>query len=109
MVKMRGSKTRLEILKILDTPKTRQMIAQELNIDWKAVDRHVEVMLKSDLIKEVCNVARASYYARSEKGDKLLELLNNEYSSNNNDLGMLSIALFVRRKIAIFAHRRVFN
>lgn len=99
MVKMRGSKTRLEILRALDMPKTRQMIAEEVNMDWKAVDRHVEVLLKNYLVKEVCSFARVSYYVRSEKGDRLLDLLNNEYSSNNNDkgFGMFSIALLYRK------------
>lgn len=98
MVKMRGSKTRLEILMALDVPKTRQMIARELNVNWKAVDRHIKILLKNELIKEVCSVGRADYYARSEKGDKLLELLNNGYSDNyNQSHGMFSIILFFRR------------
>lgn len=100
MVKMRGSKTRLDILFALDVPKTRQMIAQELNIDWKAVDRHVKVLLKNDLIKEVYSIARTSYYVRSDKGDKLLDLLNNEYPPNNNvkGYGMSSIVLLFRKR-----------
>lgn len=97
MVKLRGSKTRLEILRALDVPKTRQQIARELNLDWKAVNRHIEVLLKNELVCEVCSVGRTSYYMRSEKGDRLLDLLNNGYSDNGNrNFGMFSIALFLK-------------
>jgi predicted transcriptional regulator len=73
------------------------MIAQELNIDWKAVDRHVEVLLKNDLIRETCSVARTSYYVRSKRGSRLLDLLNNGYSDNGNRRsGMFSIALLLK-------------
>ncbi len=82
MVKMRGSRTRLEILKILDTPKTRQLMAEELNLDWKTVHRHVRVLLRSELIQEISSVGQSTYYLRSENGNKLLNLLKNGYSSS---------------------------
>jgi len=97
MVKMRGSMTRLEILESLSLPKTRQMISHEINKDWKAVDRHIQVLLKNDLVKEVCNVSRETYYVRSEQGDKLMNLMRNIHSSgceSNSNGRMLEVSLF---------------
>jgi len=95
MVKMRGSKTRLQILRTFDIPKTRQYIAHELNLDWKAVDTHVKALLKYGLIKEMCSVGQTTYYTRSESGDKLLELLKNDFSesSDGNKINFVSICI----------------
>lgn len=66
------------ILKILDAPKTRQLIAQELGLDWKTVDRHMESLLRNNLIREICSLGRVGYYARTENANKLLALVEND-------------------------------
>lgn len=76
MLKMKGSITRLSILNSLTYPKNRKQIAETLEIDWKAVDRHVSVLLKHQLINEMTQVGNSMFYIRNEKGNKLLEVLN---------------------------------
>lgn len=76
MLKMKGSVTRLNILNSLTYPKNRKQIAEILEIDWKAVDRHVDVLLKHQLINEMTKVGNSVFYIRNEKGNKLLEVLN---------------------------------
>jgi len=76
MLKMKGSITRLNILNSLTYPKNRKQIAETLEIDWKAVDRHVNILLKHQLINEMTKVGNSMFYIRNEKGNKLLEVLN---------------------------------
>lgn len=87
MVKMRGSRTRLQILYALDAPKTRQVLAEELVLEWKAIHRHIKVLLRYGLIQEVCTVGRVTYYERSENGNKFLNLLQQVFSSDDEGEG----------------------
>lgn len=80
MVKKKGSQTRIKILATLTYPKNRKQIAEDLGMDWKAIDRHVSILLKHQLINEMTNVGNATFYIRNDRGHKLLKTL----SSNEN-------------------------
>lgn len=86
MLKMKGSITRLSILNALTYPKNRKQIAETLEMDWKAVDRHVNVLIKHQLINEMAMVGNATFYIRNEKGNRLLEVLNKNGFHNENHL-----------------------
>ena len=77
LAKMRGSSTRIRILRLLEKPMNRLMISRELGLDWKAVDRHMKVLEEYALIQKV-NVEkrRGQFYALTDKGRTALELLN---------------------------------
>jgi len=76
LVRMRGSPTRVRILRLLEKPMNRLMLARELGLDWKAVDRHIEVLEKHSLIQRAeTKKGRGEFYALTEKGRKALELL----------------------------------
>ena len=76
LAKMRGSPTRVRILRLLEKPMNRLMLAKELGLDWKAVDRHVEVLEKKDLIQRLgTRKGRGELYILTEKGRTALELL----------------------------------
>lgn len=76
LVKMRGSTTRMRILQTLERPMNRQQLANELGLDWKAVDRHIELLLNYGLIKETGEGnGRVKHYILTDDGRHVLELL----------------------------------
>lgn len=83
MLKMKGSESRIKILDSLSLPKNRKQIAEELNLDWKSVDRHTKLLIKLNLINEMTTLGNTTFYIRSEKGTKLLSLIKNSEYGNN--------------------------
>jgi len=87
LVRMRGSPTRTKILRLLEKPMNRLMLARKLGLDWKAVDRHIKVLEEYGLIQKV-NVEkkRGEPYALTDKGKTALELLNklNAFDDSND-------------------------
>ena len=76
LVKMRGSPTRVRILRLLEKPMNRLMLARELKLDWKAIDRHVEVLEKKGLIQRLgMKRGRGEFYILTDMGRTALELL----------------------------------
>ena len=76
LARMRGSPTRVRILKLLEKPMNRLMLARELGLDWKAIDRHVEVLEKKELIQRLgTRKGRGELYILTDKGRTALELL----------------------------------
>ncbi|MCS7146048.1 MAG: winged helix-turn-helix domain-containing protein [Nitrososphaerota archaeon] len=75
MVKMRGATTRVKMLKSLEAPMNRYQLAKTLNIDWKTVDRNVELLKSYGLIHEQAGEGGEKLYVLSPQGQQLLELL----------------------------------
>ncbi|MCS7117391.1 MAG: winged helix-turn-helix domain-containing protein [Thaumarchaeota archaeon] len=73
LVRMRGAKTRVEILRRLEEPMNRNQLAEELKMDWKSVDRHVEILSRYGLIERVDD--QGWNYRLTENGRRVLELL----------------------------------
>jgi predicted ArsR family transcriptional regulator len=71
---MRGGPTRLRLLKLLAEPRNKLQMANELGIDWKAVDRHVERMLAYGLVKVIAVAGTCTVYSITEKGTRALAL-----------------------------------
>lgn len=72
---MRGSQTRLNLMRSLNPPKNKLQLATALGIDWKAVDKHVQVLEKNGLIQAASTNGTATYYEVTDKGRSLLEVL----------------------------------
>lgn len=75
LVKMRGAQTRLKLMHSLDAPKNKLQIATALGIDWKAVDRHVQVLEKNGLIHATSTSGTATFYEVTGKGRDLIQVL----------------------------------
>ncbi len=74
-VKMRGAGTRLKLMNALSVPKDRLQLAQELALDWKAIDYQVELLRKHGFIQEQAAYGRVKLYELSGTGKELLQLL----------------------------------
>jgi hypothetical protein len=85
-VRMRGGKTRVKLLNSLLIPKDRFQLAQELGLDWKAVDRHIMMLDKFGFVREQTAYGRVRIYELTSSGKMLLQLfqsLNDEESAEN--------------------------
>ena len=71
-VRMRGGKTRVKLLNSLLIPKDRFQLAQELGLDWKAVDRHVMMLNKFGFVHEQTAYGRVRIYELTSVGKMLL-------------------------------------
>lgn len=73
---MRGAHTRLKLMRSLGSPKNKLQLATALGIDWKAVDKHVQVLEKNAIIKPASTNGTATFYEVTEKGRRLMQLLD---------------------------------
>jgi DNA-binding transcriptional ArsR family regulator len=74
--KMRGSPTRIKLLNaVRDGHKNKLQLSKELDVDWKTVDNHAEMLLQARLIEESDVVGTARYYSITENGRRVLLLL----------------------------------
>ncbi len=74
-VRMRGAKTRSSLLGALMQPKDRMQLAQELGVDWKAVDYHIALLSKYGIVHEAHAYGKVKIYRLTKLGETLLELL----------------------------------
>ena len=75
IVSMRGAQTRLKLLHNLNGPRNKLQLATALGIDWKAVDKHVQVLEKNGLIQPTTTSGTTTFYEVTDKGKRLLEVL----------------------------------
>ena len=82
LVLMKGSLTRLLILDVLSTqPKNKLQLADQLDIDWKAVDRHMKKLLEYNLVGVYITVGTSTVFAITQKGKHALDLAVDYYSA----------------------------
>ena len=75
LVRMRGGGVRVNLLRSLGEQKNKLQLAKELDMDWKAVDRNIRILLKYGLIMETESVGKVKFYSLTPDGKKVLELL----------------------------------
>lgn len=76
VAKMRGSATRQKLLDAIKSGrKNKLQLANELGVDWKTVDNHMEMLLNARLIEESGVEGTARYYSITENGRRVLLLL----------------------------------
>lgn len=74
LVRMKGGRTRMMLLRSLLEPKNKLQLAHELGIDWKAVDGHMTKLAQYSLVGEVVTVGTCKVYAITQKGRLALKL-----------------------------------
>ena len=74
-MKMKGAKTRLNLLDALSLPKDRMQLAQELDIDWKAVDYQITLLSKYGLVYEEQAFGKVKMYRLTTLGESLFKLI----------------------------------
>jgi DNA-binding transcriptional ArsR family regulator len=72
---MKGAKTRLSLLDALCVPKDRMQLAQELGLDWKAIDYHVVRLSRHGLVHEDHAFGKVKLYRLTASGEALLRLV----------------------------------
>ncbi|MDG6995926.1 MAG: hypothetical protein JRN52_08385 [Nitrososphaerota archaeon] len=75
MVKMRGGNSRLQLLRNLESPKQRNELSQVTGIDWKEVDRQVNLLQSYGLVSVLAETGSVKIYGLTEQGQLLLKLL----------------------------------
>lgn len=75
VARMRGSPVRVKLLNSVATAKNRLQLANELDVDWKTIDNHMEVLAKTGLVEEKAIVGTTRYYVLTEHGRRVLLLL----------------------------------
>lgn len=75
MVKMKGAGSRLELLRSMDTPKHRSELAQVTGLDWKEVDRDLDLLEKYGIVAVYAESGAIKMYGLTQQGRLLLSLL----------------------------------
>jgi hypothetical protein len=73
-MKMKGGATRIKVLNTLNTPKDRLQLAEELGVDWKTVDRHVQILNRYGFVREQAAYGTVRLYEVTPIGKMLLNL-----------------------------------
>jgi DNA-binding transcriptional ArsR family regulator len=92
-VRMKGAKTRIRLLDALSVPKDRLQLAQELGLDWKAVDRHVTILRKYGFVEDRVAYGKVRMYELTPIGRSLLHLLEDLSKEETREWVPISPAL----------------
>ena len=94
-MRMKGAKTRLSLLDALSTPRDRLQLAQELGLDWKIIDYHVELLNRCGLVREEQSFGRVRMYRRTDFGGSLLRLIQESNGIISREAGSCNLGLSV--------------
>jgi len=75
-MKMKGGATRIKVLNTLTTPKDRLQLADELGVDWKTIDRHVQILNKYGFVREQAAYGTVRMYEVTPLGKMLLNVFD---------------------------------
>jgi hypothetical protein len=75
-MRMKGGATRIKVLNTLSTPKDRLQLAEELGVDWKTVDRHVQILSRYGFVREQAAYGTVRLYDVTPLGKMLLNLFD---------------------------------
>jgi DNA-binding HxlR family transcriptional regulator len=75
-MKMKGGATRIKVLNTLTTPKDRLQLAEELGVDWKTIDRHVQILNKYGFVREQAAYGTVRMYEVTPLGKMLLNVFD---------------------------------
>jgi DNA-binding HxlR family transcriptional regulator len=76
MVKMRGSGSRLSLLRNLEKPSHRFELAEVTGLDWKEVDRQLKVLKNFGLVQVLAESGTVKIYEMTEQGRVLIKLID---------------------------------
>lgn len=86
VMKMRGGGSRLNLLRSLETPKHRNELSGITGMDWKEVDRHLNLLQKYGLVTIAAQSGSVKIYKCTEQGRILIKLAN-ELEAVNDEIG----------------------
>ena len=75
MVKMRGGNSRLELLRNLESPRQRNELSQLTGMDWKEVDRQVNLLQSYGLVSVYVESGSVKMFKLTEQGHLFLKLM----------------------------------
>lgn len=76
LARMKGSPIRVALLtSVSRSARTRAELAADLDVDWKTIDNHIEVLSKNGLVQEIGAFGTSRYFAVTERGRRVLSLL----------------------------------
>jgi len=75
MINMRGAKSRLTLLNYLGEPRQRAELSKLSGLDWKEVDREIDLLQRFGLITLYAQSGSVKLYKLSEQGKLMLELI----------------------------------
>jgi hypothetical protein len=76
LARMKGSPVRVALLtSVSNSAKTRAQLAEDLHVDWKTIDNHIDVLSKYSLVQEIGASGTSKYFAITEHGNRVLALL----------------------------------
>ncbi len=91
LTRMKGSPIRVALLtSVSNSARTRAQMAGDLDVDWKTIDNHVDVLSKNGLVHEISAFGTSRYFAITEHGKRVLSLL---LSSDSDDAADISSSL----------------
>jgi predicted transcriptional regulator len=68
----RGAESRIKILEMLRLkPKNCNQLSKEVKLEWWTVQKHLEVLMKENLVRRV-EFGRRKFYKLTPKGEKAL-------------------------------------
>jgi DNA-binding MarR family transcriptional regulator len=73
-MRMKGGATRIKVLNTLSIPKDRLQLAEELGVDWKTVDRHIQILNRYGFVREQAAYGTVRLYEVTPIGKMLLNL-----------------------------------
>jgi DNA-binding transcriptional ArsR family regulator len=75
MINMRGAKSRLTLLNYLGEPRQRAELSKLSGLDWKEVDREIDLLKRFGLITLYAESGSVKLYKLSEQGRLMLKLI----------------------------------
>ena len=76
MIKMRGGNSRLQLLRNLESPRQRSELSHLTGLDWKEVDRQVNVLLSYGLVSVYAETGSVKIYKLTGQGQLILKLID---------------------------------
>ena len=75
MVKMRGGNSRLQLLRNLESPRQRNELSQLTGMDWKEVDRQVNLLESYGLVSVYVESGAVKVFKLTQQGHLFLRLM----------------------------------
>lgn len=75
MINMRGAKSRLTLLNYLGEPRQRAELSKLSGLDWKEVDREIDLLQRFGLITLYVQSGSVKLYRLNEQGKLMLKLI----------------------------------
>ncbi|MGH9878269.1 MAG: winged helix-turn-helix domain-containing protein [Nitrososphaera sp.] len=93
LARMKGSPIRVALLtSVSNSARTRAQMAGDLDVDWKTIDNHIDVLSKNGLVQEIGAFGTSRYFAITEHGRRVLSLLLSLDSDGVTDIACNSSA-----------------